>query len=195
VAFGTISKNPKINVLVDKLEKLPLERFPDSIRVIIPRVAKTAYTFRSKRGAVHINDEVSPNFIDSTFAVASCDWILGEFLRLFLKKEHNEVLEIINGLSKVHVPLVEEISDELVILRPEMTARDQVLTLLFHRHPRFVPKKELTRWVRKSERQINRALSELKKDSYIVETKNGLRLTSRGIEEAEKIQIKYYGTS
>lgn len=195
IAFGEVPKNPNFNKICKKLEELP-ENLHVSLRVIIPRVAKTLYTIRSKRGAVHINDEVSPNFIDSTFAVASCNWILSEFLRLFLKKEHEEVLEIVNSLSKVHLPLVEEISTELIILRPEMTAKQQILTLLFYQYPKITPKKELKKWVKgKSQRQIDRALAELKRDSFIVEVEKGLKLTTRGIEEAEKIQVNYYGAS
>ena len=196
IAFGEIPRNPNFKEISSKLEKEPSEKLHESLRVIIPRVAYTLYTIRSKRGAVHINDEVSPNFIDSTFVVASCNWILSEFLRIFLEKEHNEVLEIINGLSKVHLPLVEEISGELVVLRPEMTAKEQILILLFHKYPEFVSKKELKRWVKgKSQSRVNCALSELKKGSLIVEINGELKLTARGIEEAEKIQIRYYGAS
>jgi len=192
IAFGEIPKKPNFNEICKRLEKIPEKDLHVSIRILIPRVALTLYTIRSKRGVVHINNEVSPNFIDSTFAVVSCDWVLSEFLRLYLKKEQAEVLEIINGISKIHIPLVEEISGELVILNPKMTAKEQILILLFQKYPNAVQRKDIKRWVKgKSTRQLNRALSDLEKESLVVETRDRIKLTSKGIKEAERVQIKY----
>jgi len=193
IAFGEIPEEPKFNEICKRLERIPEKDLHVSIRILIPRVVLTLYTIRSKRGAVHINNEVSPNFIDSTLAVTSCDWIVGEFLRLYLTKEQKEVLRIINSISKMHVPLVEEISGELVILNPEMTAKEQILSLLLQRHPNPIQRKDIRQWVKgKSTRQTNRALSDLESESLVFETRDGVTLTSKGIVEAEKVQIKYY---
>lgn len=194
IAFGEIPKEPNFNKIFDKLENIPEKDEHVSIRILIPRVAMTLYTIRSKRGAVHINKEVSPNYIDCTFAVTSCDWILSEFLRLFLTKKQEEVLRIINGISKVHVPIIEEIKGELIILEPKMTAKEQILLLLLQKYPNLTQRGDLRKWVKgKSVRQINRALFELISDSLVFENKEGLILTAKGISEAEKVQIKYYG--
>ncbi|MCX7998248.1 MAG: hypothetical protein RMH75_07415 [Archaeoglobaceae archaeon] len=192
IAFKEIPKKPELNKISRELENIPEDHQPESIRILIPRVALTLYTVRSKRG-VHKN-EVSPNVIDSTFAVASCNWIVSEFLRLFLKKEPKEILEIINSLSKIHLPLVEEIADQLVVLRPEMKTKEQVLIILFYKYPEFVSNQDIKKGIiNKSKRQIYKTLAELKRDCYIVKTEKGFTLTQRGIEEAEKIQIRYYG--
>jgi len=135
---------------------------------------------------------VSPNYIDCTFAVASCDWILSEFLRLYLNKEQNEVLRVINSISKIHLPMVEEINGELVILNTKMTAKEQILVLLHQKYPVPVQRNDLKRWVKgKSTRQINRALSDVGRESLIYETQDGIILTSKGVAEAERILIKY----
>lgn len=149
IAFGTIPEKPNFNKIYKNLENLPDKDLHISLRVLIPRVALTVYTIRSKRGAVHINEEVSPNYIDCTFAVASCDWILSEFLRLYLNKDQNEILRIINSISKIHIPLVEEISGELIILNPKMTAKEQILIILLQKHPNRVQRKDIKRWVKK----------------------------------------------
>jgi len=193
IAFGEIPEKPEFNKICKRLESAPTRSLHESIRILIPRVALTLYTIRSKRGAVHINTEVSPNYIDCTFAMASCNWIVSEFLRLYLTKEQKEVLRIINSISKIHVPIVEEISGELVILNPEMTAKDQILILLLQRCPNPIQRKDFRRWVKgKSIRQINRALSDLENESLVFETQDGVTLTSKGMVEAEKVQIKYY---
>jgi predicted transcriptional regulator len=112
---------------------------------------------------------------------------------LYLTKEQKEVLRIINSISKIHVPIVEEISGELVILNPKMTAKEQILILLLQRHPNPIQRKDIRRWVKgKSTRQINRALSDLESESLVFETQDGVTLTSKGIVEVEKVQIKYY---
>ncbi len=193
IAFGEIPEKPKFNEICRKLERIPEKDEHISIRILLPKVALTLYTLRSKRGAVHINSEVSPNYIDSTFAVTSCDWIVSEFLRLYLAKEQKEVLRMINSISKMHIPLVEEISGELVILNPKMTAKEQILILLLQKHPNPIQRGDIKRWVKgKSTRQINRALSDLENESLVVESQDGVALTSRGIVEAGKVQIKYY---
>lgn len=195
IAFGEIPEKPNFNEICKRLERIPEKDLHVSMRILTPRVAISLYTIRSKRGAVHINNEVSPDFIDSTLAVTSCDWIISEFLRLYLTKEQKEVLRIINSIPKIHIPLVEEISGELVILNPEMTAKEQILILLLQRHPKPIQRKDVRRWVKgKSRRQTDRALSDLESESLIFETQDGVTLTSKGIVEAEKVQIKYYET-
>jgi len=194
IAFGEIPKEPNFNEIFRKLENIPEKNIHVSIRILIPRVAMTVYTIRSKRGAVHINKEVSPNYIDRTLAVSSCDWILSELLRLFLTKRQEEILRIINSISKIHVPLVEEINGELVVLEPKMTAKEQILILLLQKYPVPIQRSDLKKWVKsKSVRQIYRALSNLIGNSLIFESEEGLTLTAKGISEAEKVQIKYYG--
>jgi len=193
IAFNEISEKPIFNEICKNLENLPKRNLHISLRLLIPRVALTLYTIRSKRGAAHINSEVSPNYIDCTFAVASCDWILSEFLRLYLNKDQNEILRTINSISRIHIPLIEEISGDLVILNPKMTAKEQILIILLQKHPNPIQRKDIKRWVKgKSTRQIHRALSDLEKESLVFENQDGVNLTSRGIVEAEKVQIKYY---
>jgi hypothetical protein len=194
IAFNEIPEKPDFDKIFRKLENIPEKDMHTSIRILIPRVALTVYTIRSKRGAVHINKEVSPNYIDCTFVVSSCDWILSELLRILLAKDHDEILRIINGISKIHIPIVEEIKGEPVILEPKMTAKEQILILLLQKYPNFVQRTDLKAWVKgKSVRQINRALSDLIGNSLIFENREGLTLTAKGILEAEKVQIKYYG--
>ena len=80
LAFGENPKQPNINQLIRRLESDErAKKLDDSLRLIVPRVAYALYTIRSKRGAVHVNHEVSPNFIDSTLAISMCSWILSEF--------------------------------------------------------------------------------------------------------------------
>lgn len=193
IAFDKTPERPNFNNLFNKLEGIPEKDKHVSIRVIIPRAALTLYTLRSKRGATHINNKASPSFIDCTLAISICDWITSEFLRLYLVEDQSKVLQTINSISKLNIPLIEEIDGELIILNKNMIAKEQILTFLFQKYPDYVQRSELRKWVKnKSLRQINRAISELSNDSFIFEGKNGLKLTTNGINDAEKIQIKYH---
>ena len=194
LAFGEIPRQPNINQLIRRLESDErAKELNDSLRLIIPRVAYTLYTLRSKRGAVHVNHEVSPNFIDSTLAISMCSWILSEFLRLFLKSTEIDVLELINTISKINnIPLVEEINGYSVILKPEMTAEEQILIILYFKHPKTVSRKDLNTWVKKSKARISQAIRHLLNNSSIIKVDKGMyRLTTKGLAEAQEIILKY----
>jgi len=194
LAFGENPKQPNINQLIRRLESDErAKKLDDSLRLIVPRVAYALYTIRSKRGAVHVNHEVSPNFIDSTLAISMCSWILSEFLRLFLKSTEIDVLELINTISKINnIPLIEEIDDCPVILKPEMTAEEQILIILYSKHPKTVSRKDLNTWVKKSKTRINQAIRRLLDNSSIIKVDKGMyRLTTKGLAEAQEIILKY----
>jgi len=193
LAFGKIPKQPNINQLIQKLESdEKAKKLNDSLRLIVPRIAYSLYTLRSKRGAVHVNHEVSPNFIDSALAVSMCSWILSEFLRLFLKTD--DVLELINTISKINnIPLIEEIDGYSVILKPEMTAKEQILLILYSKHPKVVLRKDLNVWVKKSKARISLAIKDLLSQSSIVEVNKGMyKLTTKGLAKAQEIVLKYH---
>lgn len=195
LAFEEISKQPNINQLIRRLESDErAKKLNDSLRLIIPRVAYALYTLRSKRGAVHVNHEVSPNFIDSTLAVSMCSWILSEFLRLFLKFAERDVLNLINTISKINnIPLIEEIDGYSVILKPEMTAENQILIILYFKHPEAVSRRDLNTWVKKSRARISSAIKVLLSQSSIVEVDKGIyKLTTKGLAKAEEIILKYH---
>ena len=52
----------------------------EAFRILIPRVLRSVYGIRSKRGIAHVG-AVSPNEMDATLILYSAKWVLAEFIR------------------------------------------------------------------------------------------------------------------
>ncbi|MFZ0184833.1 MAG: hypothetical protein WAL88_08380 [Nitrosotalea sp.] len=91
-------KSGQINDISDELEKMPSTSMSETIRIVIPRVAKLVYTMRSKLGAEHVKP-ITPDFIDAKFTVSACDWILAELLRTYHVRDSSKVDELIEKIK------------------------------------------------------------------------------------------------
>ena len=103
-SFTPIESNLKVSETLKKFENLPKQNFPESIRIIIPRVLYSLYTFRSKRGGAHIKG-VNPNHIDATYVISACDWVMAELIRLYHINGEKEIEKIINSIVDRRVPI------------------------------------------------------------------------------------------
>lgn len=125
-----IREAPNMNALKKELENLQSEKAPDSIRVLIPRIATAMiYDPRSKKGAVHVKP-VNPDYLDATLVVSACDWVLAELLREFHTKETEEIRQIIQSVIARKVPFVERHGEESLVTIPLGNAEDEILLLL-----------------------------------------------------------------
>lgn len=192
VAFSETPTQPKLNELSKKLENIPGANQPVAVRVLIPRVCLMLYAIRSKRGAVHKNHETSTGYIDSQLALAGCNWIISELLRIYLKREPTEVQRIIDSISKIPHSLIEEIDGDVIILEPKMSLKEQVLILLHHEYPSPIPNNVIRSRIKgKSLTHLSEILKKLVRDAFVHKTDQGYTLTIKGISEAEKIYGKY----
>lgn len=96
----------QINEISDELEQMSSTKLPETIRIVIPRVAKLVYTMRSKLGAEHVKP-ITPDFIDAKFTVSACDWILAELLRTFHVRDSSKVDELIQKVKARKMPKLE----------------------------------------------------------------------------------------
>lgn len=87
---------------------------PDSLRVIIPRVAQGIYEVRSKRGAVHVK-EIDPRQIDAALSVQTASWILAELIRLYHVDSEASVAEAMTVILRAEMPLIETLGGEVVV--------------------------------------------------------------------------------
>lgn len=192
VAFGETPTHPNFNELSKKLENIPETNQPVAVRILIPRIGLMLYAIRSKRGAVHKNHETSTGYIDSQLALAGCNWIISEFLRIYLKRETSEVQRIIDSISKIPHSLIEEIDGDIIILEPKMSLKEQVLILLHHEYPSSVSNNVIRSRIKgKSLTHLSEILKKLINGAFIHKTDPGYILTVKGISEAEKIYGKY----
>jgi len=183
-------KDIKINALMQYLENLPKDKYTNSIRLHIPRVLRVIYDIRSKRGVTHAS-EIDPNFMDATFVVAACDWVLAEFIHLFYTGDPNDAQKIISRITERKVPIIEEFGEDLKVLNPDLSVADKILLILYKRYPNYVSTNDLKRWIKtKSFSHIPTVLCQLDNDAKIHRKGKENIITKRGILHVEKKIIK-----
>lgn len=103
----------------------------ESYRLHIPKALRSIYNLRNKRGVGHLSN-ISPNLIDSTYIVSTCDWILAEIIRLNSNLCPAKCQRLIDGLVEKKIPLIFDNGKVQRILDIQMSKKEQVLALLYH---------------------------------------------------------------
>lgn len=184
--YTPFGKNVSLDDLTKELEQLPKDKFPDSIRIHIPRIIRVTYDIRSKRGVAHIGD-INPNLMDATFVVSTCDWIIGEFVRLYHTGDSNEAQRIIDSIVERKVPIIEEFDDDLKVLTPNLPVADKILLILYKKHPNYVSTNDLKNWIKtKSPTHIPTVLRQLDGDAKVHRKGKENIITRKGIEYVGK---------
>lgn len=146
---------------VEKYAQLPSVNYPDSVRIHIPRAILAIYGIRNRRGVGHVGGDVTPNLSDSTFIVATCDWILAELIRLYYTSSLEEAQRLIDTLVVRKVPLIQDFDGFLKVLDPSLSVPKQILVLLYQRGAEGALRGELSKWVKTSAGNLSNALSRL----------------------------------
>ncbi len=191
--YTPLEDNLKVSETLRNFENLPRQNFPESIRIMIPRVLYSLYTFRSKRGGAHIK-EVNPNHIDATYIISASDWVIAELIRLYHTRNVDEIEIIINSIVDRKIPILEEFGDDLKILDPSLSVPDKILVILYKKYPNAVSTDELKRWIKtKSRTHISTALKRLDDNGFIYRKDKQNILTRKGIIYVEnKFKEKLY---
>ncbi len=197
IILSTMTKNPvELEPNFTKIQKdLIGEDISASIRVIIPRAAKSIYDLRSRRGAVHVNPEVSPSYIDATLAVSIAQWILAEMIRVYSEREPEEISRLIQGLVDRKLPIVEEIAGVPIILETGVSAHDSILILLYSRYPDTISNKTLGNYLPEFTIQnILTSLRNAEKEKLVFRNVDANYLTSKGVNYIEtKFGKRFFG--
>jgi len=187
IISGNVISDPKFNNIEIELANTQKGQFPDSIRLIIPQFAKSIYSIRSKRGAAHKSNEISPNFIDSEIIVSTCDWIISEFLRLYHNSNIEEVTIIVNNIVEKKIPLIEEFGDEVYVLSTHLSKKDQMIVILYHFYPEMVSNTDLTKSTKGSPQLTHNNLKKAAEEKLVFRENNKNKLTRLGLKKAEEI--------
>ncbi len=181
--FTSLDEELRISETLKKFENLPKQDFPESIRIMIPRILYSLYTFRSKRGGAHVKD-INPNHIDASYVVSTCDWIMAELVRLYHTKNEKEIQSIIDSMVDKKVPILEEFGNDIKILNPSISIPDQILIILYKKHPNPVSTNELKRWI-KTTTYINTVLKRLDDKGFVYRKNKENIITRKGIAYVE----------
>lgn len=157
----------------------------DSIRIHIPRVLKAVYGIRNRRGVSHLEGEVNPNFIDATFVVKSCDWVMAELVRLFYASDINEAQTIINDLASKQVPFVWNYEETLYALMPKTDPVGKILVLLHCKLKIGLSVDELESGTKIKKKQLGGHIAQLLKKDLVIKSKKTGNFVLTPLGEAE----------
>ncbi|HDD44126.1 MAG: hypothetical protein DRO88_12255 [Promethearchaeia archaeon] len=189
-SFTPFEDELKVSETLRKFENLPKQDFPESIRIMIPRVLYSLYTFRSKRGGAHIKN-IDPTHMDAIYITSACDWIIAELIRLYHTQDDREIQNIIESIVEKKVPLLEEFDNDIKILDPTLPVSGKVLAILYKRYPNFVSKKDIDKWVpTKLSSHISTTLRNLDDRGLIYRKDNNIKLTIKGVKYVEEKILK-----
>ena len=73
----------------------------EAYRLHIPRALFAIYGLRNKRGVGHLG-LISPNYLDATFIMATCKWVLGEFLRTESTMSFDDTMAVVERFVDGH---------------------------------------------------------------------------------------------
>ena len=117
-----------------------------SFRILIPRLLPFLYEIRNNRGVGHVGGEVDPNREDAEAVMASAKWLMAELVRIYHELPLVDAQAAVDALvERVH-PLVWEAAGTKRVLNPSLTAKEQVLVLLYAT-PGWVAVEVLNEWV------------------------------------------------
>lgn len=178
---------PKLPALLQSLESANADVVHDSVRLHIPRALAAVYNVRNRRDIGHIAGDIDSNSMDAAYLVATCDWVLAELIRIFHKCSPEEAQAYIEGIVRRRAPLVQEFGDIPFVLGGALSARDEILLLLWQRASLGASLDELDDWaVSVSRKVISARLAELERKHRFIRRIDGRAfITDTGIEYVE----------
>jgi hypothetical protein len=106
-------------------------KFPQSVRIGIPRLLIGLYEFRNNRDSGHVGGEVDANHMDATYVLHAAQWVMAELVRLFHAADVETATATVEALVERTLPLIWEVNGRRRILDPKMLLADKTLLLLY----------------------------------------------------------------
>jgi hypothetical protein len=119
----------------------------DEIRLQIPRGCVFLYDITSNRGARHDAEEVNPNEMDATLAMAICSWILAELVRFSAKGalRPEQAKSLVDSVTQRRYPIFEEIDGRIYVHSDKYeTPLECAILILYARYPQRIDIGELS---------------------------------------------------
>ncbi len=157
----------------------------ETYRILIPRVLKSIYNIRNKRGVGHVG-LVSPNEMDATLILYSIKWVLAELIRLKSKLSIKDTQTIVSEIVERQIELVWEPKNGLKrILNTNISASNKILIHLFEEN--FLSENELIKRIEyKNPTDFRKILKRLHTLRLIEYSSTSCEITPKGIILAEK---------
>lgn len=162
----------------------------ESLRMLIPRVLKSIFNIRNKRGIGHLGT-ISANEMDSTLIIYNVKWVLAEFVRLATGMNPNATQQMIDSIVERRVGVLWKHQGITRVLESKMDAREQALVLLFDSSP--LPEADLQKIIEyKNTTNFRKILKRLHAARLIDWAQGGqVFITPKGSAAAETVILKF----
>ncbi|MCY4061154.1 MAG: hypothetical protein OXG53_02170 [Chloroflexi bacterium] len=143
----------RVDTRIRRIMGLSCKELLESFRLNVPDVLLSVLRIRNKRGVAHINGDVDPNYMDSTYVVAAANWVMAELVRVLYSVTLEEATRLVDRITTKRIPLVWEIGDRKRVISPpgmKLNARQKVLALLYNEYPEPMYDETLLTWTRYS---------------------------------------------
>jgi hypothetical protein len=183
---GNYKSYKDVGTTCTKVKSLPRGAIDDSLRVRTPRIIEAIYDIRTHRGTAHHKSEIDPNQIDAHLCASGCDWLISELIRLFHVSDFAQIKQLVEELHEKKIPTVEEFDEEAIVLLRGLSAKDEILLILYNFYPRRIPRDFITRSLKNfGAANIRASLSACRHEKLVHEDGEGVKLTKSGINEVE----------
>jgi hypothetical protein len=180
---------PKFCNEVKSLENADAHKFPQSIRLQIPRTLQVIYDIRNKRDVGHVGGDVDANFTDATLSLTCCNWVLTEFIRIYYTSDITIAQKMVDSIVKIRIPLIQDFNGFLKILKPNLKLPDKILAFLYYQSSEGATIAEMKRWLKNrfSVSHMNNTLNRLEHSkAYIHRENEHCFITDTGIKYVEE---------
>jgi len=134
---------------------------PRQDTLLLIKMLRVIYKFRSQRGAVHISPTYEANAMDAKVLIECVRWCMNETMRLFWQGDREKAAKAIREILQFDVPCVGVWNDVIMVQRTDLEKDEEVLVLLHFAGERGFTREELQRYARFSPRSLGRALDDL----------------------------------
>lgn len=159
-----------------------------SLRILIPRVLPILYEIRNNRGVGHVGGDVDPSHEDAEAVLAMATWVLAELVRIFHGISLADAQAAVEGIVQRRHQLIWSTGAKKRVLDPSISAKDQVLLLLYS-EPSWVLADDLLDWIEYSNSSLfkSRILAGLHKERLLEYDAGNkvVRISPRGIRKVE----------
>ncbi len=123
-------KPPNFGQACQKLENSDKPHVPQSFRILIPRILPALYEIRNNRNVRHVGGDVSPNQMDTVAVLSMCNWIVGEFVRVYHELTIDQAQKVVDSFANVRIPVVWTDGATKRVLQPALKLPEQLLLLI-----------------------------------------------------------------
>ncbi|WP_372664662.1 hypothetical protein [Amycolatopsis kentuckyensis] len=130
--YPTMASKPRnFPKACEELGQADKTKFPQSVRIGIPRVLIGLYEIRNNRGVGHVGGDVDANHMDATFVLHAVQWVMAELVRIFHDTDVETATKTVEALVERTLPLIWEVNGRRRVLNPSMRLADKTLLLLY----------------------------------------------------------------